>query len=610
MKHIVELIRSKMKWKLILVISTLMLFVVSFLGTVSYWQTSKIIKDDVERLSNQVLKQANLNLARHFTGYSKGFLSMSFSAEIEKWLQVRKDNRVDSFIVFQEMRDTYIAPYMYQYPEVISVTLYNANGNEINYSMKYGYRLDYSFENAGLESFMEHDYMVDVRWSNDYYFEGKPIELPVITLTKKVRFGSDTGYIKSDIDLNAALQIINELEIGNNGYGFITNGDGKIIAHPDKSLITSYISDAYFDEVNNRTSGSFFRKESNEIILFRSIDYFDWKTVIVVPYNEFTSSIYFIGKFTIVIAAAALMLSILIAVAISSSFTKRIAKLRRMIKSTARGKLDVSVDIGGNDEVAELGNAYNVMLEDLNNTVNELAESKVAGQKAVLSALQSQIDSHFLYNTLESINSLASLEGHTQIEQTTIALAKMLRYTSEYKSTVVPVEQELGHLSNYLDIMKVRMGDEFEYELTVEDEDGAMSSYCLKAILQPIVENSIKHANVQMDVPLRVKIDVSLINKEDNSYIMMRIVDNGSGFTKEKLGWFTSQLQQITLSPLHHQFNNIGLLNIHFRLQMYYYNDPYAGISLNNLEREGGAEAIVMMPFQSQVMQEVSADVL
>ncbi|GBG11508.1 two-component sensor histidine kinase [Paenibacillus agaridevorans] len=605
MNNLLQLIGSKMKWKLMLVISALMLVVVVFAGLIVYSKTSAIIKSDVERLSNQVLKQANLNLERYFNYYSEGFMLMSISAEIESWLSIRKDDKIRSFILFQKIRDNYITPYMYQYPEVMSVTLYNSNGNEINYSTKYGFALNYSFVDSGLESFMAQDNVADVRWSNDYYFEGKAIELPVITLMRKIRYGEDSGYIKIDIHLHSALQLVNELEIGDNGYGFIMNSEGKIIAHPDEAVISEYLDEPYLETVRDQSSGSFFRKETNEIILFGSINYFDWKTVIVVPYSEFASSVYFIREFMIWIAVAGLLLSVLSAVAISSSFTKRIAKLRKMIKDTSRGRINVANDIGGTDEVAELGNAYHAMLEDLNTTVNELADSKVAGQKAVMSALQSQIDSHFLYNTLELINSLASLEGQTRIEQTTIALAEMLRYTSDYKSNVVPIEHELGHLNNYLDIMKMRMGEQLEYDLHVDAD--VLQSVCLKAILQPVVENCMKHAIPQLDQSLQIQIKVLGQEVDGHSYIEMVVRDNGKGFAADKLSWINEQLKQIALSPLHHSFNNIGLLNIHFRLQMYYQHDALAGIAIRNAEQTGGAEIIIKMP-KVQAVPEVNAN--
>lgn len=607
MNKFLKLISSKMKWKLMLVISALMLFVVVFAGLIVYSKTSAIIKSDVERLSNQVLKQANLNLERYFNYYSEGFMLMSISAEIESWLSVQKDDKIRSFILFQKIRDNYITPYMYQYPEVMSVTLYNSNGNEINYSTRYGFALSYSFNDSGLESFMDHDNVADVRWSNDYYFEGKAIELPVITLMRKIRYGEHSGYIKIDINLHSALQLVNELEVGDSGYGFIMNSEGKIIAHPDQAVISEYLNEPYLETIRSQSSGSFFRKESNEIILFGSINYFDWKTVIVVPYSEFASSVYFIRKFMISIAIAGLLLSVVSAVAISSSFTKRIAKLRKIIKETSRGHINIANNVSGTDEVAELGHAYHAMLEDLNHTVNELADSKVAGQKAVMSALQSQIDSHFLYNTLELINSLASLEGHTQIEQTTIALAEMLRYTSDYKSSVVPIEHELGHLNNYLDIMKMRMGEQLEYELHVDPD--VLQSVCLKAILQPVVENCMKHAIPQLDQSLQIQIEVLGKEADGHSYIEMRIRDNGKGFSADKLTWINEQLKQIALSPLHHSFNNIGLLNIHFRLQMYYHHDTLAGISIRNSEHAAGAEIIIRMP-KVQAVQEVHANAI
>jgi Predicted signal transduction protein with a C-terminal ATPase domain len=607
--HVIDLIRNKLKWKLMIVISALILFVVTIIGTVSYWQTSRTIKRDVQRLSNQVLKQANLNLERYFKGYSQGFLLISLSPDLEKWLQVEKENMLDSVLYYQKINDVYVQPFLYQYPEILSLTLYNTNGNEISRTFRNGFKRNYKFTESGLDAFLNDNYTVDVRWSRDYLdYKGDEVEIPVITMVKKLRYGQHTGYLKIDIDLDPALRIVNELEIGDKGYGFISDSAGRIIAHPDESLITARMPEELIAGMGNRANGSFFREDTHEFVLFRSMDSSDWRTVVVVPYHEFASSIYFIRKFTAIVAAAALFCSILLAIGISASFTKRIARLRKIIKNTARGKFDVKADIGGTDEVAELGMAYNAMLEDLDNTVNALAETKVAQQKAILSALQSQIDSHFLYNTLESINSLAALSGHTQIEQTTIALSKMLRYTSDYKGTVVPVEDEIRHLSNYLDIMKIRMGDDLEYVLDIDSR--CLSGFCLKAIMQPIVENSMKHTEVPMDTPLRVWITVGFAVYDNTEYLVIRVVDNGQGFRKEKLEEIAGHIRQINISPLHHQHANIGLLNIHFRLKMYYPHDTHTGIVLGNADRGSGAAVEIRFPFQTHAKQEVSADVL
>src|SRR5690606_3102909 len=112
-------------------------------------------------------------------------------------------------------------------------------------------------------------------------------------------------------------------------------------------------------------------------------------------------------------------------------------------------------------------------------------------QQAVLRSLQAQINSHFLYNALESINSMAYLARHHQIERTALALAEMLRYTSEYTQTVVGMMEEVHHAVHYVEIMQIRYPSEIDFEYEVDDE--SRQAVCPKAIIQPIIENSIKH---------------------------------------------------------------------------------------------------------------------
>ncbi|SDD65410.1 two-component system, sensor histidine kinase YesM [Paenibacillus sp. UNCCL117] len=598
--YILSQIRNKMKWKLIAVLSALIVGVVSSIGIVSYLKISAMVKYDVQRLSNQVLKQASLNLERYFYSYSQGFLLISVAPDLEKWLQLDKGRDLDSYLLFQDILKAYGQPFFFQHPEILSITLYNENGNEINRTVRYGFNKDYKFYVSDLERYTQTDnFTFEVGVSSNYVDEaGKPMAIPVITMVKKLRYGKHTGFLKIDIDLEPALKIVNELELGDNGYGFISDVGGHILVHPDQMKIGDRLPADMAAQMQDKPNGAFFRENNREFVLFDSVQPTNWRAVVVVPYREFARSIILIKEITLVIAVAALFVSIVLAVGISSSFTKRIAKLRKTIKSTVRGRFDTRVDIEGSDEIAELGVAYNAMLEDLQSTVNALAESKVQQQRAMLSALQSQIDSHFLYNTLESINSLANLAGHTQIEDTTIALSKMLRYTSEYSSTVVPLSDEVRHLQNYLHIMKIRFGDELDYTIAVDP--GCDSAYGLKAMMQPIAENSMKHGAVQ-DVPLLLTVAVEWVSIQGDPYVSVVMMDNGKGFPEEKLQEISGEINRINLSPLQHGNAHIGLLNTHFRLKMYYQNDPHAGISLSNRTDCTGAVVTIVFPFQGDM---------
>ncbi|NOU90558.1 HAMP domain-containing protein [Paenibacillus sp. LMG 31460] len=607
--YIINQVRNTMKWKLITILSALIVGVVSSIGLVSYMKTSAMVKHDVQRLSNQVLKQASLNLERYFLSYSQGFLLISVAPDLEKWLQLDKSQGLDSYLLFQSIMEAYGQPFFFQHPEILSITLYNENGNEINRTVKYGFNKDYKFYVSDLETFREADnFTFDVGFSNNYVdTNGKMMAIPVITMVKKLRYGKNTGFLKIDIDLEPALKIINELEFGDSGYGLISDNEGRILLHPDQMMIGERLPRDILNQMNNKKDGAFFREDSGEFVLFDSVQPTNWKTIVVVPYHEFARSIFLIREITIVIAVVALLVSILFAVGISSSFTKRIAKLRKMIKTTVRGEFETRVEIEGTDEIAELGVAYNSMLRDLQSTVHALAESKLIQQRAILSALQSQIDSHFLYNTLESINSLANLAGHTDIEETTIALSKMLRYTSDYKSTVVPMKDEIQHLNNYLNIMKIRLGDDFEFEISFHPR--CENAYGLKAVMQPIVENSMKHGDV-LDVPLRIKIVIDLFLTQGIEYMKVKIIDNGKGFAEDKMQWINSQIKRINLSPLHHEYSNVGLLNTHFRLKMYYQDDSNAGITLSNRIDSTGAVVEVLFPLQWHAKDEVITHVL
>ncbi|OUS78726.1 hypothetical protein B1748_01230 [Paenibacillus sp. MY03] len=593
--YIVNWFGKKMKRKLIAVISLLILFVVSSTGYLFYQQTTRKVQNDVIRLSDHILKQANLNLERYLSGYSEWFLLISSSPAAEQWLKMGADRRLDAYYRFQDMIDIYVKPYMFQYPDVISISLVHDNGNAFHFANKYGFRLNHSFDPAEMDLQAYQSFVKKLRLSSEYVtVSGESLEIPVLTLYKAIRSGKHNGYMKIDIDLQHALDIVNEMGLGEEGYGFISNEAGQIVAHHDPDLVLKPLSEDMQHRIGRQTQGYSIKEETEEIILYRSIPSSDWVTVVVLPYREFVSIISYIGRTTVIIALAGLAAAVLIAAGISASFTGRIEKLRKMMRNTRNGKLDSYTVINGNDEVAELGKSYKSMLDDLNDTVDELANSKIKQEKAVMSALQSQIDSHFMYNTLESINSLAHMSGNAEIEKITILLSRMLRYTSQYNGIVVMLRDEMAHLNNFMDIMKIRLGNDFEYEIDIEEQ--TEEAECLKAIVQPIVENSVKHGKVPLDEPLRIEVAVRKLKQGSADYIEIRISDNGSGFEAGKLDWINKQIQQMNVFPLQYAHPNVGLLNIHFRLKMYYQEDELAGMKVYN--RHNGAVVEIRFPLR------------
>jgi two-component system, sensor histidine kinase YesM len=169
-----------------------------------------------------------------------------------------------------------------------------------------------------------------------------------------------------------------------------------------------------------------------------------------------------------------------------------------------------------------------------------------------------------------------------------VALSRMLRYTSSYTSEIVSVEDEIRHLTDYLQIIAIRFTNEVTYQIDVDP--ACADADCLKAILQPMVENSIKHGIEQTGQPIHLDIRVGKLSP---SRIFITVSDTGVGFSDAKLAELQRKMKGSDTWSKYNELVQVGLLNVHYRLNMYY-PDGLSGIGIAN---EPGGGALVTLTF-------------
>ncbi|MGG1553762.1 cache domain-containing sensor histidine kinase [Paenibacillus ferrarius] len=591
-------IRESLKWKLVLLISSLIFVIIGVIGTFSYHETSRTIRADVERFANQIIEQSNLNLNRYYLDNERFFYTIAGSREFREWSLIGRDDRYDQYDVYRQIEDQYIEPYITYHPEILSVKLYNQNGNERIYRTG---RIDYNLIlNSGYSLAQEHG-LLDMNVSkgkqmlvslNGNYTNGtgKPVVTPVLTFIQRFQFSFETVYLAMDVSLIPMQEMLQGISLGKEGESYILDEHGTIVANKNTSLINTKLDSDFLSQIKKSREGAVFISDTQRLVVYQTFQNTEWKVLVTIPYREVAKSIFIVRNVTLWTAIGSWVISLILVIIISDSVTKRLKDMRRTIKSTRAGELNVLMDVAGTDEVSELARAYNHLLNRLESNVQQLTESRVMQQEAVLSALQSQINSHFLYNALESINSLANLTGNEEIMQTTIALSAMLRYTSNYQNTIVTLEEEIAHLTNFLNIIGILYEDEIQSHIELPDD--LKRVLCLKAIIQPIVENSIKHGFESTGQPMRIHISCSRYGK---SYIKICITDDGIGFTDTKLAAIQNMLKA-DAEQNYKQGSKIGLRNVHNRLRMRY-PQPETGVSVGR-QSNGLTEVSIIFPLQ------------
>ena len=238
---------------------------------------------------------------------------------------------------------------------------------------------------------------------------------------------------------------------------------------------------------------------------------------------------------------------------------KPISEMLRCMRDVRHGNLTSRVEYSGDDEIGLLGEEFNKMIEKLDEQVNHIMQMEIQVKDAQLMAYENQTNPHFLYNTLDLVRMMSINKENDKIENVVVSLSRILRYNLSQETTVA-LADEVRCAESYFDIWYMRMGDKFEYEFNIDDS--LMNCHVVKFILQPLIENAIKHGLEPME---RKDGFITVIAQKHDNRIIINVADNGVGITKEKLKEIKENIKNQGCSN-----NHIGLQNLYKRLILFY----------------------------------------
>jgi two-component system, sensor histidine kinase YesM len=275
---------------------------------------------------------------------------------------------------------------------------------------------------------------------------------------------------------------------------------------------------------------------------------------------------------------------------------KKMYRLKNSMKRVEKGDFSTEVEISGHDEIAELSFHFKNMLGKINSLIADAVNKQAAAKETELKALKTQIDSHFLYNTLENIKMMAEIEGKYDISDAITCLGEMMRYNLRWKNDFVVLEDELQYIKNYIEIMNLRLDGLLNLEVDVPKE--MLEQEVLKMSLQPIVENAVKHGIIPKNPSSQGIICIRAEYSAGTAII--NITDNGSGMTLEQCDRLNDHIQS-NQERVQYSFkdgNGIGVKNVNERIKLYYGNRY--GVSVASKE---GAFTVVTIKVPCKLMK-------
>ncbi|MCI8837710.1 MAG: sensor histidine kinase [Hungatella sp.] len=290
-----------------------------------------------------------------------------------------------------------------------------------------------------------------------------------------------------------------------------------------------------------------------------SIPDFNWSYACVVPFDTIRSSLDASRNLCVFILLVSVVLSAVLSSRLIRSITRHFENLLQKIRNFGEGNqtpLPVDYDYSGrSDELGILHMQFDYMVEEVNQLIRTNYLNEILIKDAQFKALESQMNPHFLYNTLESINWRAKLMGAKDISSMAESLGTLLRITLDQKSKQVPLSRELELVRCYMTIQKYRYEERLDYEIQVEKE--LFGCYVLKLTLQPLVENAVRYGLEENTEECLIRITAEADREKGILYIYIK--NNGSSFPEGLL----EKLETHQVQP--HGFG-IGLLNIRDRM--------------------------------------------
>ncbi len=416
----------------------------------------------------------------------------------------------------------------------------------------------------------------------------------VITLSrgirnKEMRTGQEKeGVFFIDLNYSAISELCDQSMVGNQGYAFIVDADGNIVYHPQQQQLYNELQTENIDLVMNAGSdivtwGDGINKKMYSISRSEKTG---WTVVDCVRVEELLRRSNEAQSIYVLVAMGLMAVALFFSRFVAKSITLPIQRLCDSMERVQEGDFSVSdIVVDSENEIGSLTKSFNVMTQRIHELMAQNIREQEAKRKSELKALQSQINPHFLYNTLDSIIWMAEGKKNEEVVLMTASLARLLRQSISNEDELVSIGQEIEYARGYLTIQKMRYKDKLEFRIEVEPS--ILNIRLIKLVLQPVIENAIYHG-------LKYKESRGLLLVKGfmkNGNAVLQVIDDGVGMDQETLDHIYER------HKVDYHSNGVGIYNVQKRLQLYYGNEY--GIVYESKPGEG-TTATITIPGQQE----------
>lgn len=507
------------------------------------------MKSQALTLSQDMLKVLELRITDFENAITSVSQDLLYDLEV---YDVLNDDQTDKFIYYHNVNNlkNVLRTLTLSNDGIKAISIYDMKGNNYTYDMSSG-RLN-NLETLPYEVLHQLSREAEGRaiWHVQY---GQDNQVYLSRIINDLGTFNEVGLLVIRVDLEPMKNDYTSLSSELFEKVSLVDSNGKVIFSSDDTMTETEMS------LLKDPAGVFYEDTSKEtMISYRTIEDSNWtivtsisKKALLREVNQFTSYAFMI------FLPLAILLSFF-TIFEGMHMVEAIKKIVSGMKEVSKGKKHVNILVDRQDELGFLADSFNDMSTELENLVENVQTEQLTRKEVEIKALQAQINPHFLYNTLETINWHAQLKGAPEISDMVTALSSIMEATIGKDNKLISFRDEMKYIENYISIMKYRYEGRLKFN-TYIDKD-ILNMKIPRLILQPIVENAIQHG-----IGRTTEIgEINISAERSNECVVIEVCDNGKGMTETDLETLLSKIDASS------EGQSIGLKNVNKRLKLFY----------------------------------------
>lgn len=511
-------------------------------------------------------------------------LDISYQLSNDSRMKAVVSRRYDSYIeVIQTYRQySDIRDYMRLYKEVKAIRLYTPNPTMLN-------NWEFMQPDASTERADWYQIALSKKGLAGWgYIQDERDQKYYLSLVRKINL--EEPQMESVLVINVNTSLLNSILSQESFSTMIVDDQNNIVAANRPNFYGKNLSEVHVgDDMLTQKSGSFdvvMDGKPSKVVIASLVPQSSWnglRIISVFTVSDIVREANGVIRLATLVIGGCLIVAVLLVHASASLITSRVLRLSKHMSRVGTGHWDNYIDLDGKDEIGQLSRQFNALVHRVGQLMFEVEESnrqkRLMEQKQneiKFKMLASQINPHFLFNTLESIRMEAHIRGEEDLAQAVWQLSSLIRNSLEVGNGKIRLSEELNMVLCYLELQKFRYEDRLQYKLDIAPGTGEIELPPL--LIQPLVENSIIHGlDRKEEGPTLITIRTEC---GEDGEVLVEILDDGAGIPKQKMEYLHRQLMEPEEAG-----RRIGLRNVHDRLQLIY--GEGSGLSIESKEGEG-----------------------